>query len=529
MKAKDFSYDYIIIGSGFGGAVSALRLTEKGYKVLVIEKGRFFKPEDFPKTNWQLRKWLWWPALRMFGIQKVSFFKHISVLSGVGVGGGSLVYANTLPKPKSPFFNQGTWQGLEPWERVLEPYYKKAYQMLGAAENPYLAPADLALKKIAEKMNKPFKPVKVSIFFGPKNKQVPDPYFNGNGPKRSGCNFCGACMTGCRYNAKNSLDKNYLYLAQKKGARILAEHEVIDIIPLNKNGSKGYEVVFKKSTAYFAKKKQLKTKGVIFSGGVLGTVPLLLKLKKTNLPLLSDMVGKMVRTNNESLIFNTVYKGHLKGKMSEGIAIGSIMTYDENSHIEPVRYGKGSGIWGLLAVPTVHQSNFVLRSLTLLYKIIKYLPVRLKMLLFDDFAANSVVLLFMQHLDSTIQLKRNRWGIYTSQEKEGIKPTAFIPEALHFAHKFSKTIKAIPMVLFTESVSGIPSTAHILGGACMGQTDSEGVIDKNNKVFNYHNLYVFDGSMISANPGVNPSLSITAITEYGMSKIPPKTNAVHKK
>ncbi len=527
MKALEQSYDYIIIGSGFGGSVSALRLSEKGYKVLIIEKGRFFKPEDFPKNNWQLRKWLWWPALKMFGIQKVSFFRHISVLSGVGVGGGSLVYANTLPKPKSAFFEQGTWRGLEDWKSVLKPYYLKAWQMLGAAENPYLAPADLALKKIAEQMGKPFEKVKVSVFFGTKNKQVPDPYFNGEGPARSGCNFCGACMTGCRFNAKNSLDKNYLYLAQKLGATVLAGHEVVDVIPVGKNGENGYKVLFKKSTEYFAKKKQIITKGVIFSGGVLGTVPLLLKLKRKSLPLLSDQVGKMVRTNNESLIFNTVYKGEFSGKMSEGIAIGSMMTYDENSHIEPVRYGKGSGVWGLLAVPTVNQPKFISRFFILLYKMIKYLPVKLKIMFFDDFAANSVVLLFMQHLDSTIQLKKGRWGVYTSQDTNAQKPTAFIPEALDFAGRFSKSIKAIPQVLFTESVSGIPSTAHILGGACMGKNDQEGVIDKNNKVFHYKNMYVFDGSMISANPGVNPSLTITAITEYGMSKIPDKkTNAV---
>jgi len=239
------------------------------------------------------------------------------------------------------------------------------------------------------------------------------------------------------------------------------------------------------------------------------------------LPLLSNQVGKMVRTNNEALIFSTVYKGDFSDKMSDGIAIGSIMTYDKNSHIEPVRYGKGSGFWGALTVPVVNEPNFFKRNVKLLYKLLKYLPVKLK-ILGKDFASNSPVLLFMQHLDSTIELKKGIFGIRTTIDKQVKKPTAFIPEALDFAQKFSKSIHAIPQVLFTESISGIPSTAHILGGACMGATDKDGVIDKDNRIFNYKNMFVFDGSMISANPGVNPSLSITAITEYGMSKIPEK-------
>jgi len=528
MKFTSEQYDFVIIGSGFGGSVSALRLAEKAYKVLVIEKGKFYKAEDFPKNNWHIRKWLWLPKLKMFGIQKVSFFKHISVLSGVGVGGGSLVYANTLPKPKPAFFKQGSWKELDDWEQKLAPYYEKAWKMLGAAVNPYLAPADLALKNMAERLGKKFETVKVSIFFGAKNKTTSDPYFNGKGPERSGCNFCGACMTGCRHNAKNSLDKNYLYLAQKAGVDILAEHEVIDVIPKGKQGENGYTIVYKSSTKYFGQRKQLETKGVIFSGGVLGTVPLLLKLKQKSLPLLSNQVGKMVRTNNEALIFNTVYQGTYSHKMSEGIAIGSIMTFDENSHVEPVRYGKGSGAWSPLIVPVVNEPNFILRNLKLLFKMFLLLPVKLKIMFRGDFAANSVVLLFMQHLDATIRLQKGRFGVYTSQEKEKNiqKPTAFIPEALDFAIKFSNSIKAVSQVMFTESVTGIPSTAHILGGACMGKTADEGVIDKDNKVFNYQNMYVFDGSMISANPGVNPSLTITALTEYGMSKIKDKNTIV---
>ena len=522
----DNKYDYIIIGSGFGGSVSALRLSEKGYKVLVIEQGKEFKTNDFPKTNWNLKKWLWLPSLKLFGIQKITFFRHVSIISGTGVGGGSLVYANTLPKPKTPFFNHGSWNGLDNWESKLAPFYKEAWRMLGATENPVMAPSDNSLKEIADEMGNPFEPTKVAVYFGNKGETVKDPYFNGKGPDRTGCELCGACMTGCRYNAKNTLDKNYLYFASQLGTEVLAEHKVVDIEPNGKEGENGYEVTYKSSTSYFSKKKKIQTKGIIFSGGVLGTIPLLLNLKKKSLPNLSDKVGTMVRTNNESLTLNTVYGGKYDGKMSQGIAIGSLMTMDENSHVETVRYGKGSGFWNLLMVPVVNEPNFFLRFFKVIYQIIITAPKRLKIILTKDFGSNTSVLLFMQHLDSTIQLKKGLFGLKTTLNKNEQKPTAFIPEALNFAKAYAKKIKAIPQVIATESITGFPSTAHILGGACMGEDETKGVIDKNNKVFNYKNMYVFDGSMISANPGVNPALSITAISEYGMSKIKANPNRI---
>jgi cholesterol oxidase len=384
---------------------------------------------------------------------------------------------------------------------------------------------------MAESMGKGdyFHPTKVAVFFGDKsgdkngdkNKTVDDPYFNGKGPNRTGCNTCGACMTGCKFNAKNTLDKNYLHLAQQLGAVILAEHEVTDIIPNDETGESGYQLVCKSSTKFFAKTKTLSTKGVIFSGGVLGTVPLLLKLKDSSLPNLSEQVGNMVRSNNESLTLNTIYKGDLADKMSEGIAIGSILELDENSHVEPVRYGKGSGFWSMVVVPVVNQPNFFIRNFILIFKLVASLPIRIKTLLFDDFSSNTSILLFMQSLDSTLQLKKGWLGVKTAVKKSE-KPTAFISDALNFAEKYAKSIGAKPSVMLTESITGIPSTAHILGGACMGKDRTQGVIDKNNQVFGYKNMYVFDGSMISANPGVNPSLSITAISEYGMSKVVPK-------
>jgi cholesterol oxidase len=511
-------YDFVIIGSGFGGSVAALRLSEKGYKVLVIEKGKKFETRDFPKTNWDLRKWFWFPPLKMFGIQKLSFFRHISILSGVGVGGGSLVYANTLPKPKKEFFNHGSWATLADWEKELEPYYEKAWTMLGAATNPMLAEGDLAIQKMARQIGKEkdFAPTKVAVYFGEPNVTTKDPYFDGKGPDRKGCIFCGACMTGCRHNAKNTLDKNYLYLAQQLGAEILAEHEVVNILPKGINGENGYEVVFKKSTEYFSGSKRVSAKGIVFAGGVMGTIPLLIKLKSTTLPHLSDRVGDMVRTNNEALISNTTWNKN--AELWKGIAIGSILQVDGNSHVEPVRYGIGSGFWRLMLLPMVSEKNFFMRIAKLML-----LPWGspwqwMKVIFVNDYARKTSILLFMQHLDSTLKFRTGFFGMGSHIEK-GKSPTAFIPEAHEFAAQHAALTESKSQVVATETITGIPSTAHILGGACMGKTIEDGVIDLNNKVFGYENMYVFDGAMISANPGVNPALSITAIAERGVSKI----------
>jgi cholesterol oxidase len=515
-------YDYVIIGSGFGGSVSALRLSEKGYKVLVIEKGKEYKDNEYPKTNWNVRKWLWIPWLRFFGIQKITFFRHISAMSGVGLGGGSLVYANTLPKPRKPFFTQGSWKGLADWEKELEEHYETAWKMLGASKNPYLGESDKAFQELAKEIGKEdkFDTVKAAVYFGEKDVTVDDPYFDGKGPSRTGCIYCGSCMTGCRHNAKNTLDKNYLHLAKQLGADILAEHEVKDVIPqAGQDGDSRYEIVYRSSTKFIKKTQKIHTKGVIFSGGVLGTVPLLLKLKKKSLPNLSDRIGDNIRTNNEALIL-TVSADKQKD-MAEGIAIGSIIEIDENSHAEPVRYGKGSGFWRTLMTPMVSEKNFFLRILKFIVTPFKAPIIWLKIFFAPDFGKQTSIILFMQHLDSTLQIRKKLFG-YGTKKEQGKKPTAFIPEAHELAHKYGKIIGGKPTVMFTETLTGIPSTAHILGGAVMGKNKSEGVIDKQNKVFSYEHMYVCDGSMISANPGVNPSLTITAISERAMSFIPKK-------
>ncbi|GAA4271449.1 GMC oxidoreductase [Aquimarina gracilis] len=511
-------YDYVIVGSGFGGSVSALRLSEKGYKVLVIEKGKWYDSKDFPKSNWNLKKWLWMPFFRWFGIMKMSFFRHVVVISGTGVGGGSLVYANTLPVPKKEFFTSGSWNKLTDWQTELAPFYKTALTMLGAQKNPKFFDGDKALKELASKLNikENFEPTDVAVFFGKPNETVPDPYFDGKGPDRTGCNYCGGCMTGCRFGAKNTLDKNYLYLAQQLGAQILAEKEVYDVTPLGE----GYEVKFKSSTRFFKSKKSVRTKGVIFSGGVLGTVKLLLKLKKKSLPKISDRLGYDIRTNNESLISVTNLDG--KKDMSKGVAIGSILNTDENSHLEIVRYAKGSGFWRLSHLPLTHGKNTIVRVTKMITSFIKHPVAYIKLYTTRDWSKSTVVLLFMQTLDSTLKFKRNKFGIMNTRVAEGKKPSAFIPESLSLAKQYAAIAKGKETVFGLEPLAGIPSTAHILGGAVMGANATEGVIDKNNKVFGYDNMYICDGSMISANPGVNPSLSITAISERAMSKIPEK-------
>ncbi|MGV8814600.1 MAG: GMC oxidoreductase [Gelidibacter sp.] len=517
------AYDYIIVGSGFGGSVSALRLSEKGYKVLVIEKGKWYAAEDFPKTNWNFRKWLWMPNLRFFGIMKLSIFRHIAILSGTGVGGGSLVYANTLPTPKSAFFKSGSWKDLKDWENDLKPYYEEALSMLGATKNPKLCAADLGLKKVAEDLNIPekFNATRVAVFFGKPNQTVKDPYFNGEGPERSGCIFCGACMTGCRHNAKNTLDKNYLYLAQKQGAEILAEHEVYDVQPIaNPDGSQGYEVSLKNSTKFLKQHHKIKTQGVIFSGGVLGTVKLLLKLKEKSLPNLSDKLGEDIRSNNETLI--SVSGLDTDKNYSEGIAIGSILDTDENSHLEICRYGEGSNAWKLVHLPYITGSNVVSRLFKTVGKLLKNPVDYFKIYFVNGWAKSTVVLLFMQTLDSTLKFKRNAFGQMTSTISSGKAPTPFIPESIKLVEAYQKAINGVSTSFALETLAGIPSTAHILGGAVMGENPTTGVIDKDNKVFGYQNMFVIDGAMISANPGVNPSLTITAIAEHAMAQIPKK-------
>lgn len=515
--------DYVVIGSGFGGSVSALRLSEKGYSVKVIEKGKWYQGKDFAKNNWDFKRWLWIPFIRCFGIMKVTITRHITMLSGVGVGGGSLVYANTLPVPKAAFFKTGSWAGLRDWESELEPHYQTALKMLGAQKNPLLCDGDKALLEVARDLGKEgkFSPTHVGVYFGKPNATVPDPYFQGEGPDRTGCNFCGACMTGCPNNSKNTLDKNYLYLAQKHGAEILAEKEVINVQSLRDDtGKHGYLITYRDSTRFIKKTYKIKAKGVIFSGGVLGTLDLMLRLKRKSLPRLSERLGCDIRTNNETLI--SVSSLNEDFNASKGVAIGSILETDENSHLEICRYGKGSGAWKLSHFPYSASRNHLVRYFNMGVGFLKSPLSYLKIYARNSWSEKTVVLLFMQTLDSTLTFGRSWLGGLSSKMGSGKKPTPYIPESIALTSQYAQKVNGKASSFAGEALFGIPATAHILGGAVMSDSPEAGVIDHENKVFGYPNMYVIDGSMISANPGVNPSLSITAIAERALSRIPEK-------
>ncbi|NQZ79311.1 MAG: GMC family oxidoreductase, partial [Ekhidna sp.] len=368
-----------------------------------------------------------------------------------------------------------------------------------------------------------FAPTNVAVYFGQSNMTVPDPYFDGKGPERTGCNHCGACMTGCPNNSKNTLDKNYLHLAQGNGAEILAEKEVMDVKPIDaQDGQDGYLVTYQDSTRFFKRKKTIKAQGVIFAGGVLGTLKLLLKLKKQSLPALSNHLGHDMRTNNETLISVSSLQKELN--VSKGVAIGSILETDENSQLEICRYGEGSNAWKLTHLPYSASKNHLIRYLNMFLGFLKSPIDYFKVYFRNSWSKKTVVLLFMQTLDSTLTFGRSRFGGFFSKVGKGEKPTPYIPESIKLTKDYAKKVNGKATSFVGEALVGIPATAHILGGAVMSDTPESGVIDQNNRVFGYENMFVIDGSMISANPGVNPSLSITAIAEWALSKFPKKAN-----
>lgn len=527
------TYDYVIIGSGFGGSVSAMRLVEKGYSVLVIEQGKRYEDPDFATTNWKIWKYLWLPALRCFGILQITILKGVMILHGRGVGGGSLGYANVLEVPSDEIFENPSWQHLAHWKTVLKPYFETAKRMLGVTRNPYQGKADEILLEIAETRGTAdtFRATEVGIFFGPEGEEVPDPYFDGQGLPRHGCNFCGGCMVGCRHNAKNTLPKNYLYFAEKNGAEILAESEVIDIRPLssNKDGKRSrYAVLYQNTTAWPVKKKyQVKASNVVFSAGVLGTLKLLFKCRDLtdSLPKISLKLGELVRTNSEALM-GVIHRND-QVNYSEGIAITSIVKADDVTRVEPVRYPDGSSMMRLISAPLIYAKGGILKRLAITMGAFIRHPIdSLRTHFLPGWARRGTILLVMQTIDNQMRLKFGRSGFTLYRRGLVAEPDAekTIPARIEAAHEvtwsFAKKTNGIPMGSLGENILNLPTTAHILGGCPFGRDDSEGVVGLDCQIHNYPGLYVVDGSIMPANPGVNPSLTITALAEYAMDQIP---------
>ena len=527
MTADGERWDFVVVGSGFGGSVSALRLVEKGYKVLVLEQGRRLEAGDFPKSNWNLKRWLWMPGVGFRGLFRMTFLRHVTALSGVGVGGGSLVYANTLPVPTERFFAAASWAHLADWQRELEPHYQTARRMLGAVPNPNVTRADEVIREIARDLGREehVHPTDVAVYFGTPGQTVPDPFFEGRGPERTGCIQCGGCMLGCRFGAKNTLDKNYLYLAERLGLVIRADSQVVSIA--RHESGQGYLLDVREGARRWRRKRHLvRADQVILAGGVLGTVDLLLRMrvKKGGLPELSPRVGDYVRTNSEVLMGVTSRRRDVD--LSKGIAIGSILHTDEHSHIEPVRYPAGSGFFRTMMAPHGPGSNAFSRVARAAGFALRHPWWTLRTWLVPDWARFTMILLYMRTLEGHLRFKLGRSflrffrrGIKT-ELGDGPKPTAAIPEATDLGHRVAKKINGYPTSMMTETLLGIPTTAHILGGCVMGDGPETGVIDSQHRVFGYPGLYVIDGSAVSANPGVNPSLTICALAERAMTFIP---------
>ncbi len=524
------AHDVIVIGSGFGGSVTALRLVEKGYRVLVIEAGRRFDPEDYPRSNWNLRRFLFAPRLGLRGIQRMTLLSDALVLSGAGVGGGSLVYANTLYEPLDPFFADPQWADITDWRDELAPHYRQAKAMLGADTAPDRHPADDVLRQVGEAMGvgDTYHPTEVGVYLGRPGETVPDPYFGGLGPSRTGCLQCGACMIGCRHGAKNSLDKNYLHLAEQAGALVLADRTVTDLVPT----AAGYTVTTEASGRWFGKDRRIHTGAqVVVSAGVLGSVRLLGSLAdRGRLTNLSPRLGELVRTNSESIVGATARSAEVDH--STGVAISSSIHPSPDTHIEGVRYPRGSNALGLLGTllvdgstddrqrrPLLRQRRFALAVLRHPLRFLRSLSVR-------RWSERSVILLVMQSRDNSLRLRwrtgRRGTARLRSEQGRGTPNPTYIPEANDAARHTARIIGGDAMGAINEALLDTPVTAHILGGCVIGTDATTGVVDPYQRVHGHPGLHVADASTISANLGVNPSLTICAQTERAMSMWPNK-------
>ncbi|MFC4853327.1 FAD-dependent oxidoreductase [Actinophytocola glycyrrhizae] len=515
-------YDVVVVGSGFGGSVAALRLTEKGYRVAVVEAGRRFADDEFAQTSWNLRRYLWAPALGCFGIQRIHLLNDVMVLAGSGVGGGSLVYANTLYRPLKQFYADKQWSHITDWEAELAPHYDQASKMFGVVENPTVTPADEVMQKVAADMGvaDSFHPTPVGVFFGTPGFEVPDPYFGGSGPRRTGCTECGSCMTGCRVGAKNTLVKNYLYLAEQRGAKVIPLTTVTAVRPM----SSGYAVDLRRTGR---RARTTITAGqVVLAAGTWGTQRLLHEMRDRGvLPRLSPRLGELTRTNSEAIVGAARTSVDPRRDFSRGVAITSSIHPDENTHIEPVRYGKGSNAMGLLQTIATDGAAATPRWLQAVRFMVRH-PVRTARLLQTHrWSERTVILLVMQSLDNSITTytRRGLFGRrkYASRQGHGKPNPTFIPAGHEANQLAAKHIDGEAGGTWGE-IFNIPLTAHFIGGCPIGASAEDGVIDAYHRVHGYPGLSIVDGSAISANLGVNPSLTITAQAERAFSFWPNK-------
>jgi cholesterol oxidase len=526
-------FDVLIIGSGFGGSVSALRLTEKGYKVGVLEAGRRFADHEFAKTSWRLREFLWAPRLGCYGIQRIHLLRNVMILAGAGVGGGSLNYANTLYVPPDPFFNDPQWKNITDWRAELMPHYDQAQRMLGVVKNPTFTDADRIMKEVADEMGvgDTFTPTPVGVFFGPggektPGKTVPDPYFGGVGPARTGCIECGECMTGCRHGAKNTLVKNYLGLAERAGAKVFPMTTVTGF----EQRPDGLWEIHTVRTGRWARKntRTFTSRQLILSAGTWGTQKLLFKMRDTGkLPKLSDKLGVLTRTNSESIVGAGRLEARPDLDLTHGVAITSSIHPTPDTHVEPCRYGKGSNAMGLLQTLMTDgpgpQGSDVPRWRQLLINAEGDPRGMLRMLSPRRWSERTMISLVMQHLDNSITTytKKTALGVrrMTSKQGHGEPNPTWIPVGNEVTRRIAEKIDGVAGGTWGE-LFNIPLTAHFLGGAAIGDSPEHGVIDPYQRVYNYPTLHVMDGAAISANLGVNPSLSITAQAERATSLWP---------
>jgi cholesterol oxidase len=516
-------FDVVVIGSGFGGSVAALRLREKGYSVAVIEAGRRFKDKDFPKTSWRLRRFLFFPRLGLTGIQRIHALPDVMVLAGAGVGGGSLVYANTLYTPPDTYFNDPQWRSITDWKSELAPWYDQAHRMLGVAENPYFSPSDAAMKEAADEMGvgHTFKMAPLGIYFGDgTDKKVADPFFGGVGPDRNGCTQCGACMTGCRFNAKNTLPKNYLGLAEGAGAEVFPLHTVTKI---EEQSDTSWVITTRKSTSWFGATKKFTARQVVVAAGTYNTQRLLHTMKNDGtLPKLSDALGKLSRTNSEALTGALLKKSDTD--YTKGSAITSSFFPDDHTHVEPVRYGKGSNLMGLLQ--TVMTDGFVAkaRRRQWLTQMVKNPALIIRILNVRKWSERTVIALVMQNVDSalTVKGKKGIFGWHLTSKNDSDKPNAtYIPAANEVVRRIADKHEGIAGGHYGDLFNA-PFTAHFVGGCVIGEDKTRGVIDPYHRVWDYPTLHIVDGSSVTANLGVNPSLTITAQAERAFSLWPNK-------